>query len=83
MTRRLLLSSPAVGAGSGTTSPVAGQPARPAPDRRDAVVAEALDLTRCDLVMVAARRPASAAGLVVAGLAAVGRTGVPGDDTAI
>jgi hypothetical protein len=34
------------------------------------VAAAALDLTRCGLVMVAVRHPASAAGLVVDGLAA-------------
>jgi hypothetical protein len=34
------------------------------------LVTAALDLTRCGLVMVAARHPAAAAGLVAAGLAA-------------
>jgi hypothetical protein len=45
------------------------------------LVVAVLDLTRCGLVMLAVRHPAPAAGLVVAVLAAVGRTGVPGDDT--
>jgi hypothetical protein len=38
------------------------------------VTAAALDLTRCGLVLAAARRPAPAAGLVVAGLAAAALT---------
>ena len=70
MNRRLPLGSPAAGADSGTTSPAAvSRPAR----RLIAVMlvaAAALDLTRCGLVMVAVRHPASAAGLVVIGLAA-------------
>jgi hypothetical protein len=70
MNRRLLLSSPAVGFGSRTTSPVAvSRPAR-RPIGVMLVVAAAPDLTRCDLVMVAVRHPASAAGLVMVGLAA-------------
>ena len=70
MNRRLPLGSPAVGADSGTTSPAAvNRPAR----RLIAVMliaAAALDLIRCGLVMVAVRHPASAAGLVMIGLAA-------------
>jgi hypothetical protein len=70
MNRRLLLSSPAAGVGSRTTSPVAvSRPARRLIGVM-LVVAAALDLTRCGLVMVAVRHPASAAGLVVVGLAA-------------
>jgi hypothetical protein len=38
------------------------------------VAAAALDLTRCGLVLAAARRPAPAAGLVIAGLAAAALT---------
>jgi hypothetical protein len=38
------------------------------------VTAAALDLTRCGLVMTAARHPAPTAGLVAAGLAATGLT---------
>ena len=65
MNRRLLLSSPAAGVGSRTTSPVAvSRPARRLIGVM-LVVAAALDLTRCGLVMVAVRHPASAAGLVV------------------
>jgi hypothetical protein len=62
--------SPAAGADSGTSSPAAVS--RPA-GRLIAVMlvaAAALDLSRCGLVMVALRRPPSAAGLVVIGLAA-------------
>jgi hypothetical protein len=70
MNRRLLLSSPAASAGSRTTSPVAvSRPARRLIGVM-LVVAAALDLTRCGLVIVAVRHPASAAGLVVIGLAA-------------
>jgi hypothetical protein len=69
MNRPLPLGSPAAGADSGTTSPTAvNRHAR----RLIAVMlvaAAALDLTRCCLVMVAVRHPASAAGLVVIGLA--------------
>jgi hypothetical protein len=70
MNRRLPLGSPAAGADSGTTSPAAVSP----PARRliavMLVAAAALDLTRCGLVVVAVRHPASAAGLVMIGLAA-------------
>jgi len=69
MNRRLPPGSPAAGADSGTTSPAVSRPAR----RLIAVMlvaAAALDLTRCGLVMAAGRHPASAAGLVVIGLAA-------------
>jgi hypothetical protein len=70
MNRRLRVGSPAAGAGSGTASPAAvSQPAL----RLIAVMliaAAALDLIRCGLVMVAVRHPASAAGLVMIGLAA-------------
>ncbi len=38
------------------------------------LIAAALDLTRCGLVMTAARHPAPTAGLVAAGLAAAGLT---------
>jgi Na+/H+ antiporter NhaB len=57
---RLLLSSPAVGVGSRTTSPVSVS--RPAQSLIGVmlVVAAALDLTRCGLVTVAVRHPASA-----------------------
>jgi hypothetical protein len=59
---RLLLSSPAAGVGSRTTSPVAvSRPARRLIGVM-LVVAAALDLTRCGLVMVAVLHPASAAG---------------------
>jgi hypothetical protein len=70
MNRRLPVGSPAAGADSRTTLPAAvSRPAR----RLIAVMlvaAAALDLTRCGLVMVAVRHTASAAGLVVIGLAA-------------
>jgi hypothetical protein len=70
MNRRLPLGSPAAGAGRGTTSLAAvSRPAR----RLITVMllaAAALDLTRCGLVMVAARHSARSAGLVVIGLAA-------------
>jgi hypothetical protein len=70
MNRRLPLGSPPAGTDSGTTSPAAvSRPAR----RLIAVMliaAAALDLIRCGLVMVAVRHPASAAGLVMIGLAA-------------
>ena len=72
MNRRLLPSSPAVGAGSRTTSPVAvSRPARRLIGVM-LVVAAALDLTRCGLVMVASRHPAPAGGLVAVGPAAAG-----------
>ena len=70
MNRRLPLGSPPAGAGSRTTSPAAvSRPARRLIGVM-LVAAAALDLTRCGLVMVAVRHPASAAGLVVVGLAA-------------
>jgi hypothetical protein len=70
MNRRLPLGSPADGADSGTTSPAAvSRPAR-CLIAVMLVVAAALDLTRCGLVMGAVRHTASAAGLVVIGLAA-------------
>jgi hypothetical protein len=52
-------------------------PARPRPPGRHLVAvmlltAAALDLTRCGLVLAAARHPAPTAGLVAAGLAAAG-----------
>jgi hypothetical protein len=55
--------------GGRTTAPAASRPGR----RLIAVMlltAAALDLTRCSLVLVTARHPAPAAGLVAAGLAA-------------
>jgi hypothetical protein len=64
----------ASGAGSGTVPAAAdGRPGR----RLIAVLllaAAALDLTRCSLVMAAARYPAPAAGLVAAGLVAAALT---------
>lgn len=70
MNRRLPLGSPPAGAGSRTTSPAAvSRPARRLIGVM-LVAAAALDLIRCGLVMVAVRHPASAAGLVVVGLAA-------------
>ena len=70
MDRRMPLGSPAAGADSGTASPEAvSRPAR----RLIAamlIAAAALDLIRCGLVMMAVRHPASAAALVMIGLAA-------------
>jgi hypothetical protein len=64
----------ASGAGSGTAAAAADN----RPGRRLIAVlllaAAALDLTRCSLAMTAARHPASAAGLVAAGLAAAALT---------
>jgi hypothetical protein len=61
---------PAPGADAGLRAPAAeGQPGR----RLIAVLllaAAALDLTRCGLILAAARHPAPAVGLVAAGLAA-------------
>jgi hypothetical protein len=70
MNRRLPLGRPAAGAGSRTTSPAAaGRPARRLIGVM-LVAAAALDLTRCGLVMVAVRHPASATGRLVVGLVA-------------
>jgi hypothetical protein len=64
----------AVGADAGTASPAAGL----RPGRYPIVVllltAAALDLTRCGLVVAAARHPAPSAGLVAAGLTAAALT---------
>jgi hypothetical protein len=64
----------ATDADSGNTAP----PARPQAGRFLIVAmlltAAALDLTRCGLVLAAARHPAPAAGLVTAGLAAAALT---------
>ena len=70
MNRRLPPGSPAAGADSGTTSPAAVSRAARRLIGVLLVAAAALDLSRCGLVMVAVRHPASAAGLVVVGLAA-------------
>ncbi len=68
--RRLPLGSPAAGADSGTTSPAAVSRRARRLITVMLVAVAALDLTRCGLVMVAARYSAWAAGLVVTGLAA-------------
>jgi hypothetical protein len=70
MNRRLPLGSPAAGADSGTTSPAAISRRARCLIAVMLVAAAALDLIRCGLVMVAVRRPAPAAGLVMIGLAA-------------
>jgi hypothetical protein len=66
---RLPLDDPAANSHSGTTPPAARS--RPGRHLIAAMLfaAAALDLARCGLVMVAARHPAPAAGLVTAGLA--------------
>jgi hypothetical protein len=70
MNRRLLLGSPAAGTGSGTASPAAVSRSTWRLIAVMLIAAAALDLIRCGLLMVAVRHPASAAGLVVVGLAA-------------
>jgi hypothetical protein len=70
MNRRLPLGRQAAGADSWTTSPAAVSRAARRLIAAMLLAAAVLDLTRCGLVMVAVRHPASAAGLVVVGLAA-------------
>lgn len=69
MNDRLPLDDPAADAHAGTTQPAAAS--RPGRHLIAAMLlaAAALDLARCGLVMVAARHPAPAAGLVAVGLA--------------
>jgi hypothetical protein len=70
MNDRPPLDDPAAGAHSGTTSPTTTR--RPGRHLIAAMLlaAAAMDLARCGVVMVAARHPAPAAGLVAVGLAA-------------
>jgi hypothetical protein len=61
-------------AGDGKTAPAAGTQIVRHLIAVMLLTAAALDLTRCGLLMAAARHPASAAGLVTAGLAAAALT---------
>jgi hypothetical protein len=74
MNSRAPLGTPAASANSRTTSLAADH----RPGRRliaaMLLAAAALDLTRCGLVMVAARHPAPTAGLIAVGLAAAALT---------
>jgi hypothetical protein len=70
MDGRLPFDVAAAGADGGTAAPAAGiRPGRRLPAIL-LLAAAALDLTRCSLVVMTARHPATAAGLVAAGLAA-------------
>jgi hypothetical protein len=70
MNDRPPLDDPASGAHGGTTPPIATRRRGQHLIAAMLLAAATLDLARCGLVMVAARHPAPAAGLVVVGLAA-------------